>query len=904
MEVSVDSQNWWKQKLFTVIDEESILGKLCTTVVGTHTKLKMSVPVDMWNTLRNFQQQGAYSQLTHAQLERQVATHLEKHPGWSLLMARHPRELEMYQTQLVTILTVYKARERVSQMEFLTGYNELFSSYNEMRSAIGKKHDGMAQDIKVYHAMLAFFVGLGIKQVCKRFWGFILECADRFKWEVLRLLLVVFQKMKNIHRSMVGAMFATMPGQQEFRMGVMWPFIEEVIKDIGGGVCEATVPGTKFFFHYAFAISELIFSVWMQPNYWLKLVRILPVFLHTGICHKSFVDRLLDHSMWNSSIAGPLCYYLMRNETRETKFKTLVASWILAIVGYFFRTYMERWALRDECGPYKEFCENFYFKDWKDRKPWVITAGCTPFPQSLSMTPTQAVSYFESKPLNEEFTMISFFKPPGWKPEFSAMYWLIPTNVHGYVPSRSDANLIAMVEARIMAAPPMNARLQEERWLSLPPQFEDFPLFTPIVRNEHVDEWLLHMEASKQSKYKRHIKEYETCTPLMIAKALKASKIQVKCDELLIKGENGGISLKPRAIVNINPLIQVIIGPEIYEATERLKKLWNLHTPFISGGFSFAFGSSGTDKQLTLWLQWTLTRPDLWHIIVAGDDMLLINHYLRMYIEGDASMFDQSQARGPLLLEHQLLRRLGVSEYAIDVSLSASAANYVGYSGDKDGNLVVSIDKHGEANRASGHCDTTIGNSIVMALASRYAIMTGGDDLPAIHHAFAHLGLKMKLKPYRSFFEVTFLKGMWYPTHSDLGFYWGPLPSRILKVGKSLRDPRMIYKTKDFEQAAKWFLGDVARGYSAFLEVPVLRAFVHKHAKNSHGKSLEDLDPRIRYKVNASEDAKPQIASLEYFCERYSTTPEELDELEALYPDAPFNFVQHPLLEKLVVDYM
>lgn len=874
----------------------------------TRTSVNLFVHVEVWNNLRSFQVQGNYSQLSFAQLERQVAAELNKNAEWKILVRRYPVELKEYQSKLVALLAVYAIKSRVNEMEFITSYNPLFNSYNEMRASIGKKQDSGLDNR--YTLVVALLGATGVLLLQPAVKGLMRGLSHKLKsfWSVLtspltraHMVSLGWETTKRVSRE-----YFPIPWISNREVRIWGPIMEEVLKTaiyyyvkFLAAKLGVEVPWWLGFF--TFGVVELVSNLHIaskeRPLMMVDLLRIVPLIWHTISGRYNLLRRIVYHMIANGTPAGmiPAFTTMFMDTYRPNPF----VSYPLALV---YLIVLE--AQYQAVGEYRAFRDNFYVQPWNERRTWVINPGVSKFDSNLSVTPTQDESFFESKVENKEFDVSWNLLVPGWAPKTSVYYWLIPTNIHGYVPSRSDANMEAIVKARIIADPPMDAETQAERWEKLPALYEEEILEEKqIIRDQHVLEWLEHMEKSKQKKYKKYIMEYEVCTPGDIKRALKNSKLQIKTDELLIKGENGGLSLKPRAIINVNPLVQVMIGPEIYKATERLKKIWDLENPFVSGEITTAFGSAGTDLTLTHWLAYSFSQPLKWHIIVAGDDMIALNHAKKVYLEGDASMFDQSQARGPLIKEHKLLERLGVTKETIELSLAASKSNYVGYSGDKTGRLIVSVNKKGEANRASGHCDTTVGNSIVMAIATRVAISKYEEEGRPLEESYAHLGLKMKFQYHDTAFDMTFLKGMWYPTEGPYPFYWGPLPSRVLKVGKSLKDPRSIYGTKDFHQAASWFLGDVAKGYSAFIPVPVLRAFVEKHRGNAFGKGLTELDPKLKYKINAANVEKPHKLDFSHFYKRYQTTEGELLDLESIYPDSPFNFVQHPLLDKLVLDY-
>jgi len=930
IEVKVEEPDTLKRFLWAHVADYNWIRALLEYLVGAPRDINIFIPASLWSVLSAFQQRGSYSQMSLAALENQVGTQLQNNPDMVILFERYPRELKLYQTKLVAVLSVYSAKERVEHMEYITAYNPFYLSYNTMRSSIGR-NEGVVQPVarhfgeNVITYVTVFVAGVMFRKV-------VTKVIDSVQLVATRILggsidtAAMAKKKKNVVVTPAVPVGPVPPPDapedpwnwkkglwEDIVLMIYIPMVEEIIKEVLAYIGLGHEMAGIVFAIYEYAITTRGGS-WSH-----RLLRLLPFCMHCfNGCFPNMIKRACLHAIWNTGWGGLFTWYLIVfrldvisiNEVDDFLNFTYGFVGVTILIRLFYRMLFS-WGVKSSpkaasaqmIVPYAVFRDNFYFKAWSERRAWEMSVGVTQFPEHMALTPTQHESMFEPKSQNKKFKLISYHEEPGWQPSFSAMYWLIPTNVHGYVPSRSDKNMLAMVTARIMAKPPLDAEEQAEVWRNLPPLFNDVPSHHPIVRESHVEQWLEHMESSKRKKYRKYLSELETLPYYYIQKALRSCKLQVKCDELLIKGEMGGLSLKPRAIVNVNPLIQALIGPAIYEATERLKKLWNVENPYVLESMSFAFGSSGTDLQLTIWMEWTLTRPHLWHILVAGDDMLLLNHEKSRYIEGDASMFDQSQATGPLEVEHLLLAKLGLDQETIEVSLQASKANYVGYSGDKTGKLLLTVDKKGVATRASGHCDTTVGNSIVMAVSTRLALTYSNQTLKGLESVYAYLGLKMKLKEFSSLFEITFLKGMWYPADSPSGFYWGPLPSRILKVGKSLKDPRSLYDVKDLAKAAEWFLGDVAKGYSYFMEVPVLRAFTRKHKDKAFGKTLLELEPRLKYKINAAKTPKPNVTSFEYFYKRYDTDPQELEEVEELYPETPFKFIQHPLLEKLVLDY-
>jgi hypothetical protein len=558
--------------------------------------------------------------------------------------------------------------------------------------------------------------------------------------------------------------------------------------------------------------------------------------------------------------------------------------------------------------PYERFRQLYYYSPWPDRK--VEPSGfkrTTPFPERLARTPTSQLSYWLSqKPVCPDMKMTGSIPLPGPDPN-THFTWILPTNVPGYVPSRSDENLLAVVEARVLIAPPMQPEIQWAFW-------HDVDIFVRreqhIHRDEWVQPWLEHFNDSMHRKrYTRALKTIESEGVGCIKAALKTTKVMVKCDELLTKTEDlaGQIHavMKPRLIANVNEIPQAWVGPEIFAATMNLKKQWPVEPdPWHVNGTEvyITYGCGLSDVELTRWLRFALIpKKNAWHIIVAGDDSLVLvwDNYKLTVHEGDAAMYDQSQSKGPLEFESRVLYVLGVSGSVRDVLHDLTYADYVAYSRDFSSKNKVTVSRKLRPIRDTGGSNTSSGNSCVMAHALIHALK---QDRTNIIPGMARLGLSMKVKTFSSIDQATFLKGMWYRT-VDSDYFWGPLPSRILKVGKCIKDPKDLYSahTKDFKEACKLFLNDVACGYDFFMEVPLIRVFIKNFKMRDQ---ILDLQEQYHTLAEKCLKPKPHFDIWEQLCLRYGLTQQEFLEAEALYPSDPFHFIEHPVYHVLnQVDY-
>jgi len=217
------------------------------------------------------------------------------------------------------------------------------------------------------------------------------------------------------------------------------------------------------------------------------------------------------------------------------------------------------------------------------------------------------------------------------------------------------------------------------------------------------------------------------------------------------------------------------------------------------GAWHYYYGSGATAAELDTWWLSVLTVPGL-HVITAGDDSLIIinrDGYLTV-IEGDGSQFDHTIRSGALGAEYRVMRWLGVS----DNTIALLKANSAGTCHISDSRSAYRAAIHRGEERNTGGVTTTVGNSLLMGIGCAWAAQQ--DD---ILDAFQRLGLVMKLNTstYKiselghTAWPPSFLKGTWWLC--DTEWHWGPLLSRILKLGKTISDPRRTYHLESLHEA-------------------------------------------------------------------------------------------------------
>jgi hypothetical protein len=292
------------------------------------------------------------------------------------------------------------------------------------------------------------------------------------------------------------------------------------------------------------------------------------------------------------------------------------------------------------------------------------------------------------------------------------------------------------------------------------------------------------------------------------------------------------------------------------------------------------------------------------YVIVAGDDSVFwieIEGEIRGY-EFDVSSFDQSESSGPLLYEYSTLRMLGVPPDVTDrlfkIAKSPLRVNL------RNGNSVL-LDRSSRPFRDTGGPDTTLGNGIVNGGAIYHVFDNWicWNSISAVEDSFimgmARLGFKVKGGFCKGGSE-SFLKGLWYPT--DRGKIWGPVPSRVIKLGKASKDPRVSYKIKSLSKAVARHAAVVADGYRGFLQVPILRIYVAKYG-DKLVQVEEEWKIKTSFRFKEVRYLDQEVMTLLYH--RYSLSERDIYEMECLYLKANlFSLLSHPGFWKLSrVDY-
>ncbi len=537
----------------------------------------------------------------------------------------------------------------------------------------------------------------------------------------------------------------------------------------------------------------------------------------------------------------------------------------------------------------------------------------------------------------------------------SAVHLFRPVDIRMEYPSNTPANMLAALHKRVFADPPMEPLVQLAAWDHvqnvLRPNLEEmFPQQTPIVWHAHANDYIDHIEPSKKQRAVEALRTILSNGLHPESNKLKTIELRLKTDEARVSlptqalNPNGGNVLLwsvtggviPRTIAAIDPMPAVRTGIPIRVAQERFARLWpavqdssrpTTHIQTATGPVPvwMCYHGKSTPVELNKFRTNAKNLTGI-HIGISGDDSVCyVNHgaiFLETpmaEVEGDASMFDQSQSHGPLSFERKILARLGLDPETCDMIERLARATYV----IRTPSGAIRIHRADRPFRDTGGGETTLGNSLVMGVGWLYtwqalAAMTLWPATPALNLAnieaiFATIGLKMKLK-LRPPGQATFLKGMWLPA-LDGQLVWAPLPSRVLKFGKSARDPRDYFRMPNpppvdkYAAAATEFLRCVALGYSVYSLPPILAEMVAVCLPPPYSIPLEQKNPLpVFLRVSAPMEKLPPLdyeACLHALALHYGEDPESLRDCARLVKDSPlFSQLCHPLfLTMAVVDY-
>jgi hypothetical protein len=331
-----------------------------------------------------------------------------------------------------------------------------------------------------------------------------------------------------------------------------------------------------------------------------------------------------------------------------------------------------------------------------------------------------------------------------------------------------------------------------------------------------------------------------------------------------------------------------LAAPHVDIAIKNLKMFCDGKTVrgFYHWKVSIAIGSGKTSSELDTWFAQAFFNATLLinsiHFIVAGDDfysVININGKI-LYMENDFRQYDRTQGAHALESCMVIENILGMPRTVLVHMYTATfrTARY------ENKQLGFRMGCPMPIQRATGGPDTTLGNSINNITACLYALRHLQPHQLVEHYAdeIGKLGFISKVKTHVEPDMGTFLKGWWIA-----GKHWLPLPSQVLKLGKILTDPRIIYPKLVPDHAWKQAARAMALGFGTVpLDYPILGALLKRYL------SLADNDDVIELRMHKTRIDKPidvdRNDAVQQICERYGLSPLDIEEMEDEIATVPF----------------
>lgn len=406
--------------------------------------------------------------------------------------------------------------------------------------------------------------------------------------------------------------------------------------------------------------------------------------------------------------------------------------------------------------------------------------------------------------------------------------------------------------------------------------------------------------------------------------ALDGFKIELKANETIAASTLYDVSynIKPRAIVNMNPAYHVLLGTLADALTNYFKNLFD-GSPRIHHFYEFkkektfsfrgVYAPGASSDQIGEWF--TAMQHSNNFVMASGDDSVAKCSYItdegvkNVYIEADMTKFDHTQNENHWAVMLKILTIIGLPNDYIYLLERIIHSNFTCRYKD------FVVKGNAEVQMPTGLRYTTLINTLAtLHLFITWFSCRDKTVDPAISlsdHA-VKCGLLLKVKVHDDLENLTFLRGWPVRVPGGNHYTWRPLPSAVLKMGKTVSDPRNIY-IKDKENAYRYMAYAICQSYQNIEDdYPILGAFLvklrelSKHTNNfrSFSKLMEHGDHKV---VITSSKAVLRSDVMRSLLLRYETTEDVVEEAEQFIRSVTQigSIVCHPMFDLLrEVDYV
>jgi len=451
---------------------------------------------------------------------------------------------------------------------------------------------------------------------------------------------------------------------------------------------------------------------------------------------------------------------------------------------------------------------------------------------------------------------------------------VLVTNGLLHQPAKTDLNLLAAIIQRLHTTvkgetDPLKL---EQIWMKAAKRMAD------LVLGHHGEIWTIQACAASMGgeKGRRLLSAWEQ---LELGKTSDCRKeIMVKWNETIVwKEVEGELTVKPRAITVLSNDLHVVFAPTAHGVADVLHRIFDGTTHCAVTVF-FASGYNGAKLNE----MGTALSAGGDGVCVSGDDSMAVKRggwqqkgraFLR-FGEGDFSAYDQSQRAHCLTAHAVWMTALGLPKLLIDLILWVCSMPY------RARGKRVKVKGKAGCQLATGIDWTTVINSM-SNLCFWLEVFASGEDPEKVAY---RMGFELKFRAMPDIHGVTFLKG-WWIRDTAFNLCWYPLPSQVVKLGKTHR-PLKLFSAgkKNYAEGVASLAYALARSMATVpIEYPILGPFLSK---------LSELGKETSFSVSASEDGwfKPQVhavsvcrsQAISMMCERYELTEQDILRSEKL----------------------
>jgi len=388
----------------------------------------------------------------------------------------------------------------------------------------------------------------------------------------------------------------------------------------------------------------------------------------------------------------------------------------------------------------------------------------------------------------------------------------------------------------------------------------------------------------------------------------KGKRINVKSNETISN------PFKPRAITDLPPEEHAQMTQYAHVLADSYKASWNINNVYSVNDYNvrFVYASGMNSEELSEVGRLMVESGDI-IFVFSGDDAFAsfgkyAEHFdMKRFVDWDIKKCDQSHSEGSMDCTRFMHGDADVPGEITDLAME-EVTRPIQFVKDR-----IEITCKPKFQLPTGIVWTTTTNGGINFGAFVYFLNHCQFDL---HQAYARLGFEIEMNQHDDIHGGTFLKG-WYPLDCDNVVYWEPLPSCILKLGKTMTDPvlatRVVRDGSTYRlpwaQAIKRAAAAIADSQMMVSrQTPIVGPFLQildrLGEKNNREVVLSESIYNKPTVVVKHEPLLPLYYRMLY--QRYEITTYEINSFAMLMNDitALPVYYEHPLISKLlIIDY-